>query len=181
MLLERFRSSLIVMAAFIALDFAPTLAETYFGVRLESHLILPAGGVQIGYVFDNPDHPGAGRFGVRASITTFLTLTNRFTICGLYHASSAFESGFYLGAGAGLTLLRPVTLSIIPGEFPPDPNAPPRPVEFYLDLHGLIGYEWRLNESNSFFLELQIGVVFGLTVAVTTPAPALALGWNTRF
>lgn len=180
-MLERIRAFLIVLTAFIASDFTPTRAEAYFGLKFESYLIVPSGGLQFGYIFEDQDHPGAGRFGLRASATSFLTLISRLTLSGVYHAAPAFSSGSYLGAGAGLIVIRPVTLNIIPGEFPPDPNAPPRPVEFYLDLHGLIGYEWMLNAYNSFFLELQIGVVFGLTVPVTTPAASLIFGWNTRF
>jgi hypothetical protein len=146
-------------------------ASGYFGLRAEVFYGCFCGGFQWGY-----DLEDSGGFGVRASYTTLsLVLFNRLGLDGYWRVAVDDAKAVYVGAG-GSWLFGFLYDNV-------------------LELHALVGLEFSLSQSASFFIEGTIGTVlsgrretFGIQPP-GTPEPTLAgtitgslgLGFNFRF
>lgn len=108
-------------------------ASGYFGLRAEVFYGCACGGFQWGYDLDD-----AGGFGVRGSFTTLVFL-NRFGLDTYWRAGVGDSKSVYIGAGGSWLfgyLLNKV-----------------------LELHALVGIEFSLSQSASFFIEGTLGTV----------------------
>jgi hypothetical protein len=144
-------------------------ASGYFGLRAEAFYGCFCGGFQIGY--DLQDSDG---FGVRGSFTTLLLL-NRFGLDAYWRVPVSDGESVYVGAG-GSWLFGFLYNNV-------------------LELYGVVGIEFALSQSASFFIEGTLGTVlsgrrqyFELPPS-NAPEPTLAgtitgslgLGFNFRF
>ncbi len=151
----------------IATFSSPANAESYFGIRLESIVIIPVFGVQLGYDFDDD---GSGRFGLRGMVESLLGLLNRGALDATYRFNgNADGSAAYAGAGAGVLFTTGIT-------------GTGSSVAFAPEIHGLIGYEFMLPGQSGIFIEGQFGVLIN-TYSSSSLAPfgTFAAGFNLHF
>ncbi len=145
-------------------------ASGYFGLRAEAFYGCFCGGFQIGY-----DLEDLGGFGVRGSFTTLLIL-NRFGLDADWRVPVDGNKSVYVGAG-GSWLFGFLYNNV-------------------LELHALVGIEFSLSQSASFFIEGTLGTVLSGRQQQFGPPPfpgaleptlagtitgSLGLGFNFRF
>jgi hypothetical protein len=166
------KRSLAVLTALAGLSLAssPASAEAYFGVRLETIVIVPVFGIQLGYDFESAG-PDEGRFGMRVGAQTFLGSINRVSAEALYRFKGQGESTAYAGAGAGIVfagnLFGSGSSSVVP------------------EIHGLIGYEWAISPETALYLEGGFGVAivpqYGSSSVNFNPIGSFSIGLNLKF
>ncbi len=159
---------LLIVLVFVCAPMAS--ASGYFGLRAEAFYGCFCGGFQIGY-----DLEDSGGFGVRGSFTTLVFL-NRFGLDAYWRVPVSDGKSVYVGAG-GSWLFGFLYDNV-------------------LELHALVGLEFSLSQTASFFVEGTFGTVLSGRQQQFDPPPfpgapeptltgtvtgSLGLGFNFRF